>query len=739
MRRRIGINLCPYAGGHGGAETYLANLVTALSRVLRLDRICLFIAAGMEGRFSGESGFEEIVCGRAGQSRGRRVFLEQTLLPKLTKRHGIDVIFSNYVSPVRARCRQIVNVHDMLYRIHPDYIPGRTKLWYWRTMVPASIRRAETVLTVSRRSADDIRRFFPAHAHKVVVGSQAVSYELARMDSAGLDSDVIAGMGVTEPFLLCTTGLDRHKNISGLLRGFEAALQHDGHLSLVLTDPQGRRHADGVNGLDSELQSRIVLAGCVGRRELAALYRRAVAHATASYFEGFGQSIIEAQYFGCPNITSLACSLPEVAGDAALYFHPDDSSTLASHIAELLHNGDRRKDLVARGLRNVRRFNWEAAARQLLDLCDRAVEQPRVDPGDRRSFHSRGVRTILRGLRDRTRNGRIRKLPLVNLMPHSGCNCRCVMCDVWKGNAARSELSVETIQSWRTAFEQLGVQRVMLTGGEPLMHGQFERLIGLLHELGIRVTLLSSGLLLKKYARPIVASCAEVVVSLDGTRESHDAVRRVPGAFEKLADGVEALHELDPSFPVTGRCTMQRINYRDWLAVVDAAREIGLQAISFQAADVTTNAFAHPHGWSPEQVEEVALPAQELPELEQMVETVIRTRAADIRSGFIAEDARKLRRIADHYAARCGRGTYTSSKCNVPYVSAVIEADGSVRPCFFHRCFGNVNDASLTEILNSEEMVKFRKTLRVREDPICRRCVCALYYSPGRFEGRLAR
>jgi MoaA/NifB/PqqE/SkfB family radical SAM enzyme len=116
------------------------------------------------------------------------------------------------------------------------------------------------------------------------------------------------------------------------------------------------------------------------------------------------------------------------------------------------------------------------------------------------------------------------------------------------------------------------------------------------------------------------------------------------------------------------------------------------------------------------------------------VETVIRTRAADIRSGFIAEDARKLRRIVDHYAARCGRRTYASLRCNVPYVSAVIEADGGVRPCFFHRRIGNVNDAPLADVLNSPEMAAFRKTLNVQEDPICRRCVCPLYYRAKRSE-----
>ena len=742
MSLHIGINLCPYTGGNGGAELYLGNLVLALSQIECRHRVSLFIARGMEGHFSASTGFHEIVCGRVGQSRPRRVWLEQTRLPQLVRRHAVDVIFSNYVSPVRARCRQIVTVHDLLYKIHPGYISPRSKLGYWRTMVPVSVRRAETVLTVSRYSADHLRRAFPADAHKVVVGAQAVSRDLASMNSPERDADLIARMGITEPFVLCTAGLDRHKNVAGLLRGFEAAARRHRDLSIVLTDPYGRTSLDGVPELNGHVKDRLILTGCVPPRALAALYRRAAVHVIASHFEGFGRSIIEAQFFGCPTVASLAASMPEVAGDAALYFHPDDAATLGNHLETLLQDDRRRSDLIARGTRNVQRYDWATAARQILDLCERPPR--RAERAEQKSRSPRFIRRVIGIATARhaeTRNGRIKELPLLILMPHSRCNCRCVMCDIWKDNASRHELSLEQIASWRSTFREFRVRRVMLTGGEPLMHGNVERLIELLHACGLHVTLLSTGLLLSKHASAIVDWCADVVVSLDGSPSVHDAIRRVPGGFERLADGVRQVHTLDPSFPVLGRCTIQQGNFRDWIHIVDAARAMGLKSISFQAADVTTTAFNHPHGWEPSRAQGVAVPRTELDELTETIEKVIRTRAADIQSGFVEESPEKLRRIGDHYAALCGVSDPVAPRCNVPWVSAVVEADGQVRPCFFHRVVGNIHDAPLAEILNADAMVRFRKTLRIEEDPICRRCVCALHLSSPRqlTRGRTAR
>ena len=264
------------------------------------------------------------------------------------------------------------------------------------------------------------------------------------------------------------------------------------------------------------------------------------------------------------------------------------------------------------------------------------------------------------------------------------------------------------------------------------MHANLWALCERLAALDVAITLLSTGLLLAEHAPQVVRFCDEVIVSLDGPREVHDAIRRVPRAYDLLAAGVAALKELSPTLRVTARCVLQRGNFRDLPRVVAAAHELGLDAVSFLAADVSSTAFNRPKPWDAERAGEVAMSPAETAEFAAVVEETIARCHADFTSGFIAEEPSKLRRLPAYYAALNGDGDFPPVSCNAPWVSTVIEADGTVRPCFFHRAIGNLHDRPLEETLNSPEAVNFRRSLDTRTDPICRRCVCTLRVTPRR-------
>jgi MoaA/NifB/PqqE/SkfB family radical SAM enzyme len=178
---------------------------------------------------------------------------------------------------------------------------------------------------------------------------------------------------------------------------------------------------------------------------------------------------------------------------------------------------------------------------------------------------------------------------------------------------------------------------------------------------------------------------------------------------------------------IRARCTVQKANHR-WLCdVVKSAKEIGLNSVSFLAADLTSEAFNRPQGWVPERRARVALNVDEVEELDAEVERLISEHRLDLESGFVVESAGKLRRIVLHFRAHLGQAQHVSPRCNAPWVSAVIEASGDVRPCFFHPSFGNVHDRTLHEIVNGPEALKFRASLNVATNPICQRCVCSLH------------
>jgi len=328
------------------------------------------------------------------------------------------------------------------------------------------------------------------------------------------------------------------------------------------------------------------------------------------------------------------------------------------------------------------------------------------------------------------KNHRIYTMPIIILMPHSRCNCRCVMCDIWKGNNNVQQLEESDVEKLLNSLITLKTKLVVMSGGEALMHPNFFRLCDILRSYKIKITILSTGLLLKKYANEIIAKTNEVIVSLDGSKEVHDKIRNIPEAFNKLKDGVAEIKNLNKEYRVTARCVVQKANFKDLPNIVDAAKDIGLDQISFLNADVSTDAFNRPNLWEDDKVKEVRLSRDEVDQFKEVIENLINTHSQDFKSGFIAESPEKLRRFYNYYAAFHGLCNFPTVTCNAPWVSAVIEADGSVRPCFFHAKIGNIRDSSLTESLNSSRSISFRKNLDTSTNPICKKCVCSLNLSP---------
>ena len=314
-------------------------------------------------------------------------------------------------------------------------------------------------------------------------------------------------------------------------------------------------------------------------------------------------------------------------------------------------------------------------------------------------------------------------LPVLILYPHSRCNCRCVMCDIWKTDSTQ-EISAVELERHSDDIARLRVEWVVFSGGEPLMHSDLFRLCRFLRERNIRTTLLSTGLLIERYASRIVECLDDLIVSLDGPREIHDAIRRVPGAFDLLAAGVTALHQRNPNFPVSARSTVQSRNCAALRATVEAARGLGLKSLSFLAADVSSEAFNRRNIWSSEHQNQVALAAGQISDLEAEVEAL--SDAGEC-GNFVLETPEKLRRIVDHFRSHLGLCLPVAPRCNAPWVSAVLESDGVVRPCFFHRPIGTVGmSGSLLEVLNGPEAISFRLGLDVSTNSVCRRCVCSL-------------
>ncbi len=326
---------------------------------------------------------------------------------------------------------------------------------------------------------------------------------------------------------------------------------------------------------------------------------------------------------------------------------------------------------------------------------------------------------------------KISALPIVILMPHSACNCRCVMCDIWKDNKNLKQLTESDIEGLLYSLKKFGTQQVLMSGGEALLNPNFFNFCEVLNRHHIKVTLLSTGLTLEKHRENIIRHVDNVIVSLDGDKETHNLIRNIPDAFEKLSSGVKSIKAIDPVFKITARTVIHRLNFRRWPAIINAAKEMGLNQVSFLPADVSSHAFNREVLWNDKRQHEIIPDETELEELGIILKKLIEENSMDFGSGFIAENPVKLMKILTYYAAFYGHNPFPYKKCNAPWVSTVVEADGTVRPCFFHAPLGNIREQSLDSILNGEKAIRFRKELDMEKDSTCIKCVCYLNLSPG--------
>ncbi|MBA4165967.1 MAG: radical SAM protein [Chitinophagaceae bacterium] len=325
---------------------------------------------------------------------------------------------------------------------------------------------------------------------------------------------------------------------------------------------------------------------------------------------------------------------------------------------------------------------------------------------------------------------KISSLPIVILMPHSACNCRCAMCDIWKGNHNLKQLTEQDISGLMGSLKKFGTRQVLMSGGEALLNPAFFRFCEILKQEEIKITLLSTGLTIKKHAPQLVKWVSDIIVSLDGDEALHDAIRNIPGAFSKLKEGIAAVRAIDPGFPFTARTVIHRLNFRNWPMIIKSAKEICLDQISFLPADVSSTAFNREMLWGEDRQHEILLPQKDLEELDAIIEKIIFDYSWEFNSHFIAESPEKLKKIHGYYAAYYGMNEFPYKKCNAPWVSTVIEADGSVRPCFFHSAYGNIKSTPLDALINNQNAIRFRKNLDMDTNTTCLKCVCSLYLSP---------
>jgi glycosyltransferase involved in cell wall biosynthesis len=300
---------------------------------------------------------------------------EQQLLPRLAARDGVDIVHSlASTAPVWGRFRRVVTIHDLIYLKYPHAHPGARSLGM-RVLVRFAAARAHRVIADSEATRDDLVGLLGVRRDCIDVvplgvgfspGGEATPVEeiRARLDLGG------------RRVLLSVSAKRPHKNLRRLLDAL-ASMPPDDRPVLLLPgystwhERELRDHASEL-GLDGDVR----FLGWVCSRDLEGLYRVADCFAFPSLYEGFGLPVLEAMARGVPVACSDRASLPEVAGDAALLFDPEDPRAIAAALQRVLGDPAEADRLRAAGRERVAHFTWERAAELTLASYDRALAAP---------------------------------------------------------------------------------------------------------------------------------------------------------------------------------------------------------------------------------------------------------------------------------------------------------------------------------------------------------------------------
>lgn len=365
---RVGLNLLYLIPGVvGGTETYARGLLTGLAAVGPGHDYVVFTNEEAAG-WPLPPGFRRVVCPVVAMHRERRYSFEQLRLPAWVRAERLDVLHSlGYVAPLLAPCPSVVTIPDL-----NTVAFGRQLSWPKRIVFGAFTRwsasRADHVLTISSFSKDRICEVLGVPREKVTVTLLASSPREPAGDLAGVSGE--------RPYLVAFSSTSPNKNIALLLEAFEKAralgVEHD----LVLI---GHRPASGFGRVPAGVR----FTGWLPDDRRDAVVAGADTLVFPSLYEGFGLPVLEAMAAGVPVLSSNRASLPEVGGDAAEYFDPENVEEMAVKISTLAADRRARERMREAGFRNVARFSWEKTAVATLNAYEQALaswSRPRPRP-----------------------------------------------------------------------------------------------------------------------------------------------------------------------------------------------------------------------------------------------------------------------------------------------------------------------------------------------------------------------
>lgn len=280
-------------------------------------------------------------------------------------KNNIDIFHETYYSLTDCRpssAMRIVTVYDMIHEKTPERYS-----YFNRTLrsKPDCIRKADHIICISESTRKDLIETFNVPEEKTSV---------VHLGCSLTTKQIIKRPVMDKPYLLYVGSRNRHKNFWKFFRAYAGSSKLSKEFTLVCFGGGKFNTRERKKMADLGLSCKNVIQISGGDEVLAGLYGSAKAFIFPSLYEGFGIPPLEAMSIGCPVVCSNTSSIPEVVGEAAEFFNPEDENDIRESIARVVFSTERSSQLIDKGKARVKLFSWEKCARETINVYRKVLK-----------------------------------------------------------------------------------------------------------------------------------------------------------------------------------------------------------------------------------------------------------------------------------------------------------------------------------------------------------------------------
>ncbi|MGK7887094.1 MAG: glycosyltransferase family 4 protein [Crocosphaera sp.] len=378
---KVGIDATPVRGKLTGIGVYTLNLINALSQLQETENFSLdiYFHPSVKNWLKRNLSTPELLCQ---YSQVSCLPIPVSLADKLAKYSPFilsyfekqldqpDIIqgTDHYIFPYQ-KAKKIMTIHDLTFIKFPEYSTNIVKGYLDR--INRCLNWTDAIITFSENTKKDITALLNIDPNSIYVTPQASRYSTNYLNSQLLDANHnLINNYLDKPYFLFVSTLEPRKNILTLIKAFEY-LKNNHKIShkLILIGKKGWNYQNILEKIEtSQFKEDIKHLNYVSDQLVAIFYSKAEAFIYPSFYEGFGLPVLEAMTLGSPVITSNTSSLPEVAGNAALYIDPNNYYELAEMMLKVVDNSTLRNEMIYKGKTQANKFSWKRTGKVTLDI-----------------------------------------------------------------------------------------------------------------------------------------------------------------------------------------------------------------------------------------------------------------------------------------------------------------------------------------------------------------------------------